>query len=362
MDLDRFCWQYLQLELEQRLDYPPPEVVRTEACQSQLYERLFAPGLPHPPPHRYKLRVLKELVGRIEASIEDWDEHGISDDLATALTVLMSQPTPSETAAAQQKSYVTYHLPLLQPQPGAGGDQRHHKHKTVTLLETRHLIAASGTTGLRTWEAALHLGQYLCAHPEAVRGRRVLELGAGTGYLSVLCAAHLGATHVIASDGSDDVVANLPESAYLNGLEGQQLQTASDGDDRGSQPQVAVLQPMDLKWGHALVGTEDARWNGGAAVDIVLGADITYDAGLVPPLLGTLGDLVDMFPDVEVLIAATERNADTYAAFLGGVARSADVELREEVDFAVDGTRGPFFSHAVPIRICRLGRKGSSQR
>ncbi|TLD16484.1 uncharacterized protein PgNI_00095 [Pyricularia grisea] len=349
-EIDRFCWQYLQLE--QRLDYPPRELIRTEECQSQLFARLFAPGaLPHPPPQRYQLRVLKELVGWIEASIEDWDEHGISDDLATALTALMSQPTPSEATAAQQKSYVTYHLSLLD-QPGSSSS------KSITLLENRHLIAASGTTGLRTWEAALHLGQYLCLHADAlVSGRRVLELGAGTGYLSMLCAAHLGAAHVVASDGSDDVVANLPEGAFLNGLQ-QEGDAAAAGGTAKKVATAAVVQPMDLKWGHALVGTEDDRWNGGEPVDLVLGADVTYDAALAAPLLGTIADLVGMFPAVQVLIAATERNSATYAAFLDAVHRSPDVALLEEVDFAVDGSRGPFFPDNVPIHICRLGRRG----
>ncbi|TLS21039.1 uncharacterized protein PpBr36_10703 [Pyricularia pennisetigena] len=350
-ELDRFCWQYLQLE--QRLDYPSPKSLRTEECQSRLFSRLFAPGaLPHPPPHRYQLRVLKELVGRIEASIEDWEEHGISDDLATALTALMSQPTPSEATAAQQKSYVTYHLSLLD-QPGSSSSSS--STKCITLLENRHLIAASGTTGLRTWEAALHLGQYLCLHADSlVSGRRVLELGAGTGYLSMLCAAHLGAAHVVASDGSDDVVANLPEGAFLNGL---QQDGGGGGGGGDAAAAAAAVQPMDLKWGHALVGTEDERWNGGEPVDLVLGADVTYDAALAAPLLATIADLVAMFPAVQVLIAATERNSATYAAFLDAVAMSRDVALLEEVAFDVDGSRGPFFPDNVPIHICRLGRR-----
>ena len=52
-------------------------------------------------------------------------------------------------------------------------------------------IAAAGTMGLRTWEAALHLGQYLCTNPELVRNKRVLELGTWTGYLAILCRPRL---------------------------------------------------------------------------------------------------------------------------------------------------------------------------
>ncbi|EJT69585.1 hypothetical protein GGTG_13201 [Gaeumannomyces tritici R3-111a-1] len=315
--MERFCWQYLQLESS--LDFPAPEALREEACQEELFRRLFADGaLAHPPPHRYQLAVLKEL---------------------------------SEATAAQQKSYVTYHLSLLEPAPAATekGYTTAAATPTIALLEARSLISALGTTGLRTWEAALHLGQYLCASDSGrladggtvVRGRRVLELGAGTGYLSVLCAAHLGAARVVASDGSDDVVNALPDSLFINGLQ----------HDPSSSSSPARVAPMDLKWGHALVGTEDAAWDGGRGVDIVIGADITYDKGLVGALMGTLVELAGMFPGVEIVIAATERNRETYQAFLDAAGRSAELQVVGHVDFQVDGSRGPFFDSAVPIHI-----------
>lgn len=73
--VDRFCHQYLQLE--QSLDYPEPQNIRLPEVQDVIYQRLFADdSLPGgPPPLRYQVRVLKELVSRIEASIDDWDEH-----------------------------------------------------------------------------------------------------------------------------------------------------------------------------------------------------------------------------------------------------------------------------------------------
>ena len=72
--LARFCHQYLQLE--KTLNYPPPELLRESWVQETLYECLFADGaVPFPPPHRYRLRTLKELVRRVEDSIDDWDQH-----------------------------------------------------------------------------------------------------------------------------------------------------------------------------------------------------------------------------------------------------------------------------------------------
>lgn len=72
--VDRFCRQYLQLE--PALDFPPGELLRLGAVQQSIYRRLFADdALSHAPPDRYRLRTLKALVARIEAAIDDWDEH-----------------------------------------------------------------------------------------------------------------------------------------------------------------------------------------------------------------------------------------------------------------------------------------------
>ncbi|KAI1407117.1 FAM86A protein [Hypoxylon sp. FL1857] len=330
--INRFCRQYLQLE--RHLDYPSPVLLREADVQNTLYNTIFADGaLAYPPPQRYQLRVLKQLMHKIEASIEDWDRHGVSDDLMDVLSNLLSLPLPSEITAAQQKSYVTYTLSLLDMSSHASPVPLH-----ITLLESRNLISASGTTGLRTWEAALHLGQFLCANLTLIRGKHILELGAGTGYLSILCAKFLAPNLVIASDGSDDVVANLPENFFLNGLQDSK-----------------EIQAMDIKWGHALVGTEDEHWNGGRPIDVVLGADVTYDKSIIPALIGTLQELVDMFPRITILIAATERNRDTFNGFLE-VCEKRHFNV-EEIDFGLPRTqdqRGPFYSDQVPIRICRL--------
>jgi predicted nicotinamide N-methyase len=165
-------------------------------------------------------------------------------------------------------------------------------------------------------------------------------LGAGTGYLSILCADHLDAAHVIASDGSDDVINNLPDNFFLNNL----------------QDSTKVI-PMEVKWGHALVGTEDEKWNGGNTVDVVLGADVTYDKRVIPALVGTVLELFDLFPTVEVYIAATQRNEETFSVFLDTCKKNALVV--EDMEFPVTPRalqEGPFYSDGLAIRICRLSR------
>ncbi len=71
--LARFCRQYLQLQFD--LDYPDKDCLRKEVFQRDLYRTLFQEhAVDHPPSPRYQLRVLKELIRRIEHSIQDWEE------------------------------------------------------------------------------------------------------------------------------------------------------------------------------------------------------------------------------------------------------------------------------------------------
>lgn len=349
----RFCRQVLQNE--QTPDFPPSDLLREDQVQEAIYTQVFsAETTVYPPPPSYKLKVLKSLLWRIEDSILDWEKHvrripvptfpvhdndlglmnckGVSENLSSALADLLSSPIPLASSVVAEKSYITYHLSLLYLPS--------YLEPHITLLENRSFISGSGTTGLRTWEASLHLGQYLCANSALIHGRRVLELGAGTGYLSILCARYLKASHVIASDGSDDVMFNLPDSFFLNGLQ-----------DSSS------IQTMNLKWGHALVGTEEVSWNDGRGIDVVLGADITYDKRIIPALVGTLVELVQLCSNLEVLIAATERNSETLEFFF--VACEKASFMVERLVFPVpkkSEQMGPFYDDIVPIHICKLVR------
>jgi protein-L-isoaspartate O-methyltransferase len=173
------------------------------------------------------------------------------------LSTLIASDLPSESTAVQQKSYVTFScLP-----PSYNTSDLPGKEPTITLLERRHLISGSTTTGFRTWEAALHLGSYLLSNPNIVRGKNVFELGAGTGFVSILSAKHLEAKHVTATDGDEGVVEALKENLFLNGLDDEKIVNASV-----------------LRWGRGLRGTwvddEFEEW----PYDVVIGADIVIPA------------------------------------------------------------------------------------
>lgn len=172
----------------------------------------------------------------------------ISDDLASCFARLLTQAPASELQLAQQKGYVTYTAQLQGPGP-----------RTITLLEARSILGSSGDTGLRTWEAALRLGSFLCSDDgrQLIDGKNILELGAGSGFLSILCAKLLNARFVVATDGSREVVNELQTNLDLNGLY----------EDR-------TVDAMILDWGHLL--TEEVLYDKERprTYELVLGSDI----------------------------------------------------------------------------------------
>jgi hypothetical protein len=71
--LSLFRRQYLQLQVTLR--YPDPQCLRQEIFQKFLGEELFEEdSVEYQPPRRYQIRILKDLIKRIEASITDLEE------------------------------------------------------------------------------------------------------------------------------------------------------------------------------------------------------------------------------------------------------------------------------------------------
>jgi predicted nicotinamide N-methyase len=175
----------------------------------------------------------------------------------SVMSSLFVSGLPSETVSAQQKAYVTYTFPRRPTDDNTCDDRE------VTLLEARSVISSSGTTGLRTWESALLLGTYLVSDEgqALIRGKRVLEVGAGTGMLSILCAKHLKISGIVVTDGDEAVVDAIKTNCFLNDL---------DVDDSSQ----SVVRTAALKWGRPLDAATFAEDYGMDAPDILLGADV----------------------------------------------------------------------------------------
>ncbi|KAJ5558072.1 hypothetical protein N7535_009562 [Penicillium sp. DV-2018c] len=347
--IDKLAAQYFQLVELPNLALPPGSVLIQPVVQAALYERMFNENTVFPlPPNSYRSRVLKQILSRIEESITDPEEDEINDDLMECWSTLVSQPKPSALQQAQQLSLVKYTAPKSNVGTGSSSSTE----RTVTISESRGLILSGGTTGNRTWEAALHLGSFLTseAGEALVRGKRVIELGAGTGFLSLVCARHLGVRSVVTTDREPVLIDNIRDCVRFNLPEG-----------RESIP----IYPAIWDWGTpleksgdlaGLVSDEDGEGTG-LTFDIALGADLIYDTDLVPLLISTVRDLFENYHTKEFIIAATLRNEDTFRTFL--VACETNSFTVETLPFESTPSAeqtGFFHSTSIPIRTYRISR------
>jgi SAM-dependent methyltransferase len=122
-------------------------------------------------------------------------------------------------------------------------------------------------TGLNVWDGAVVLAKYLeITHPD-LTGRRVLELGAGTGLVGI-AAALLGA---------DTLLTDLPYA--LPNL------AAAVERNRPKLKGSAVVAELDWFKPTACAAATAAAAQG---ADFILGADVVWVEELIHPLLDTL--------------------------------------------------------------------------
>ncbi|ODV80469.1 uncharacterized protein CANTADRAFT_47866 [Suhomyces tanzawaensis NRRL Y-17324] len=209
------------------------------------------------------------------------------------------------------KEVITYHVGGF----GSGAGTSDH---TVKIYEAPRLISGSNTTGLRTWEAALYLSNYLNTHPYDWSGKTVLELGGGTGLLS-LALTKQPLKEIIITDGSAALIDNLSETLHMNAI------------DNG--PTIKCHQ---LLWGTTNPNSPDFVQGPPANVDVVVAADVTYDSSILDVLATTISDFLQSGTKM-ALIAATVRNEQTIADWNASLDRWFDGQWSVVNSCAVPG-------------------------
>ncbi|KAJ1471312.1 hypothetical protein T484DRAFT_1844596 [Baffinella frigidus] len=175
-------------------------------------------------------------------------------------------------------------------------------------------------TGVTVWDASLVLSFLLCKHPELVEGKRVLELGSGTGLLGVICGrlgaivkskrvlelgsgtgllgvicGRLGAESVLITDltrseGKGGLEADCPESVLMTDLSRSEgkggLQAECPVAARMREAVIRNCPGRDVRFAPLEWGTEDAErvlheHLEGRAPDVILCADLIYDTSVL---------------------------------------------------------------------------------
>lgn len=173
--------------------------------------------------------------------------------------------------AASARSFVLRHT-HLRPVPGLEELRLHLGDEVLPLwhalqLETNDPDAALPYWAF-AWSGGLAIGRHLREHPEVVVGRRVFDLGSGSG-LCAMAAMHAGAATVIAADIDRFAVAAIELNA------------------RANRHRIAVQ-------------LSDVLDDDPPAVDVVLAGDCWYDAELAARVLPWLKRVRDRGIDVLV--------------------------------------------------------------
>ncbi|XP_030140527.4 protein-lysine N-methyltransferase EEF2KMT [Taeniopygia guttata] len=278
-------WQ----ELEQSLRAAPDSALLADILRETILHPLC---VKYPPSAKYRRCFLTELIKKLESTAAE-----PLDELYQALADVLKEEEESTHC------YKNYLLP--------SGD-------CVSLCESTALISG-GTTGLLTWEAALHLAQWALQNPGLFRDRTILELGSGIGFTGIAICKTCQPRTFIFSDCHPRVLRQLGENIQLNGFTPEpdvtwSIQTASRGQEvEGQSCQNPKVVVAELDWGSV---TEKQLL--GLRADVVIAADVVYDPEIILALIGMLQKLSTSRADrkaPEVFIASTIRNPDTHQLF-----------------------------------------------
>ncbi|TPX39533.1 hypothetical protein SeLEV6574_g07143 [Synchytrium endobioticum] len=201
-------------------------------------------------PKTYQAAFLKHLISYTESH-----EIEVEGNVYTAVAHSMASPSYGTADMAVK----TYFPPSLQP---------------ISLHESLS-FASGGTTGLCSWTASLVLADYLLTHHEHVLRHctTVVELGAGTGLLSIVMSNLLGKhralspSRVYATDHHPQVLQNLSRNTARNGSNVlvEELDWITIQDD----PSKAIASLKE-------------------SVNLIIASDVIFCPSLIPHLLNTI--------------------------------------------------------------------------
>lgn len=151
---------------------------------------------------------------------------------------LMANETPLEDGAPAAAAYIRANLPLA----AAPGVPEIRIHTAVPASRLRRLAAGRNPYWAWCWAGGLALARHLLDSPELVAGRRVLDLGAGSGLVAI-AAARAGARHVCAVDVDPDACVAAGLNAAANGV---RIEIACADPLDGPPPEADVVLAGDL--------------------------------------------------------------------------------------------------------------------
>ncbi|KGL79070.1 Protein FAM86A, partial [Tinamus guttatus] len=186
--------------------------------------------------------------------------------------------------------------------------------ESITLSEDVAIVSR-GTTGLVTWDAALHLAEWAIENSTVFTNRTVLELGSGIGFTGIAISKACNPKAYIFSDYHPSVLKQLTENICLNGFVLEPETTNHiEMESRGRKVEVMTYQKTKLTVAELDWGSVTEKQVLDLQPDVIIAADVIYDPEITLALIGLLQKLSAWRADgkpPEVYIAFTVRNPNT---------------------------------------------------
>lgn len=179
-----------------------------------------------------------------------------------------------------------------------------------------HLLQS---TGLTLWEGSEKLCKYLCDHPQVVKDKSVVELGAGLGLCGIVAHKH-GARQVILTDGDTDTLGNMRSNI------------ASNISDAGGAASIFCKQ---LLWGKNVEAFRE-KWAQEHGFDVVMGGDIAYAQESLEILFETALELLSEKPGSVFLLSFVFRGGVTVDS-VAAAAKRHELEWKRPEDSDTEG-------------------------
>lgn len=300
-------------------------------------------------PRDYIKAVSKGLVKMLES-----EKIALAESISEFYAELCFAPPPIIKDSAPPTSSVSIVAYPVFPRSGNSNTQA----SSILISETPNVISANGSTGHRTWEAALALCDYiLTAQQAAALCSTVIEVGAGTGLVGLVAASHFGPTSLILTDGDAEIVAGLQQTIDRNMATLQRLEGGTAAAPSHAQ---LTARAMKLYWGDDSDFSALVQATPPNAPALILAADVTYDAAAAPALIATFARLISYYGPqrTRVLLAATIRSEETFGAFVGECcAQHLEMKLIKEYPNPIKSAYFFFPPSSPDIRIYSIEKK-----
>ena len=214
----------------------------------------------------------------------------------------------------------------------------------------------------RVWEAGCCLAEFLLSHPDLIRDKKVIELGAGVGLTGIVAAGLCRPMHLHMTDYTEACLDNMEHNISVNEDWLHRQGVNVDGDER-----CRKLTSGYLEW------TECAEFNSEniarktpmsapfkpSEAQVLLAADVVYDVCQLPDLVRCVKVLLTPSSPMAraAIFATTFRNEKTFDLFTNQLQNEGIVSQFVDNDVIADlpSIFPCYFSQPrKDVRICTM--------